>query len=32
MLKTYKLIASRTFLKDLEKLPSDIKSRVEKIL
>jgi mRNA interferase RelE/StbE len=32
MLKTYKLIASRTFLKDLEKLPSDIKSRVEKTL
>jgi mRNA interferase RelE/StbE len=32
MPKTYKLVASQTFLKDLVKLPFDIKSRVEKTL
>ncbi len=32
MPETFKLVASKTFLKDLEKLPEDMRSRVEKAL
>ncbi|MBE0449162.1 MAG: type II toxin-antitoxin system RelE/ParE family toxin [Actinobacteria bacterium] len=32
MSKEYQLIPSRTFLKDLEKLPADMKPKVEKVL
>jgi len=32
MSKTYHLIPSKVFLKDLKKLPADIKPKVEKVL
>lgn len=32
MSKQYRLVPSRTFLKDLEKLPADMKPKVEKAL